>query len=58
MPQVVAKRSGASLIGGIVIAVGIFALLLLLMGNPGPLGIAIAALVSLGVGAWVRLADL
>ena len=58
MAQAPVKRSGASLVGGIVIALGIFVLALLLLGTPQPAEVAVAALISLAVGGWVRLADL
>lgn len=51
------KRSVASLIGGIVIAIFVFVLWLLLFGQ-GPVAIGSGLLVSLLLGVWVRLADL
>jgi hypothetical protein len=47
-----------SLIGGIFTAVVVFILWLLLFGT-GSIGIiALGALISLGLGTWIRLADL
>lgn len=51
------KRSGASLVGGIAIAVGVFILWTMHAGTGT--GMIVAGLVVAGaVGAWVRLADL
>jgi hypothetical protein len=51
------KRSGASLVGGIAIGVGIFILWSLHAGTGT--GAVIAGLIVAGaVGTWVRLADL
>jgi hypothetical protein len=57
------KRNIASLVGGIVIAVGCFVLWLLVASQltqwPPSLPVAACGLaVALGVGCWIRLADL
>jgi preprotein translocase subunit SecF len=52
------KRSKASLVGGIASAAGAFILVLLLLGSSSPRNIAIALLVGVALGVWVRLADL
>jgi hypothetical protein len=57
------KRNIASLVGGIVIAVGCFVLWLLVASEltrwpPSPLLIASGLVVALAIGFWIRLADL
>jgi multisubunit Na+/H+ antiporter MnhE subunit len=52
------KRSAASLIGGIVIAIFVFVLWLLVLGSHGPVEIASGAIVAVLLGLWVRIADL
>jgi multisubunit Na+/H+ antiporter MnhE subunit len=52
------KRSAASLIGGVGVAVGVLLLWLLLAGSLEPASIAIGLVLATAVGAWVRLADL
>jgi hypothetical protein len=52
------KRSVASLVGGIVIAIFVFVLWLLVLGSHGPLEIASGLVVASLLGLWVRLADL
>jgi hypothetical protein len=52
------KRSVASLIGGIVIAIFVFVLWLLVLGAHGPVEIASGLIVASALGIWVRLADL
>ena len=47
-----------SLVGGIIVAAGVFALVLLLMGKTTPAAVAIAAVIAAAVGAYVRIADL
>jgi hypothetical protein len=57
MPQVHVKRSGASLVGGIAIAVGVLVLFLMHAGT-GTAALLAGLVVAGAVGAWVRLADL
>ncbi len=52
------KRSTASLVGGIAVAMGVLALWLLLAGSADPANLAIGLVLAAAVGAWVRLADL
>lgn len=55
------KRNVASLVGGYVIALGWFALSLLVASELTPLTplvIGASAAVALGVGIWIRVADL
>ena len=52
------KRSTASLIGGIFSAVVAFVLWLLLFGTASIPVIVLGAVVAIGLGAWIRLADL
>lgn len=52
------KRSVASLVGGIVIAIFVFVLWLLVLGSHGPVEIASGVVVASLLGIWVRLADL
>ena len=52
------KRSAATLIGGIVVALGVLVLWLLLAGSLAPASIAIGLVLATAVAAWVRLADL
>jgi len=64
MPPIIKDSSEAkaasivSLVGGIIVAGGVFALALLLIGDSTPAAIAIAALIATAVGAYVRIADL
>jgi lipopolysaccharide export LptBFGC system permease protein LptF len=56
------KRNVASLVGGIVIAIGVFILWVLVTGTMGyaptwPV-LALGALVAAAAGIWVRVADL
>jgi hypothetical protein len=57
MAEARVKRSLPSLIGGIFSAVVAFVLWLLLFGT-GSVAIALGALVAIGLGTWIRLADL
>jgi hypothetical protein len=52
------KRSVASLVGGIVMAIFVFVLWLLLIGDPGATEIVIGLIGATLLGLWVRLADL
>ena len=52
------KRSIASLVGGIAVALAVLILWLLLASDLEPQNIAIGLLLAAAVGAWVRLADL
>ena len=52
------KRSQASLFGGIGCAAGVFILVLLLAGGPGPISVGVGLVVGAALGVWVRLADL
>ena len=52
------KRALPSLIGGIFTAIVVFVLWLLLFGTASPVTIGLGALVAIGLGAWIRLADL
>ena len=52
------KRSVASLVGGIVIAIFVFVLWLLVLGSHGPVEIVSGLIVAAALGVWVRLADL
>jgi multisubunit Na+/H+ antiporter MnhE subunit len=52
------KRSVASLVGGIAVAVGVLLLWLLISGSLEPASIAVGLVLATAVGAWVRLADL
>ncbi len=57
------KRNIASLVGGIVIAAGCFALWMLVSGElmgrtPGPAVIGAGLLAAGAVGVWIRVADL
>ena len=57
------KRNIASLVGGVVIAVGCFVLWVLVVSQltqwPPSLPLLVSGLVlALGVGCWIRLADL
>jgi hypothetical protein len=52
------KRSAASLVGGIFVAIFVFVLWLLVLGSHGPLEIASGLVVASLLGIWVRLADL
>lgn len=52
------KRSTASLIGGIAVAIFVLALWLLLAGDVTPAAVASGLVVASLIGAWVRLADL
>lgn len=58
MPKTDIKRSPASLIGGILIAVVIFVLWVLIFWEPSALEIVAGALVAAVVGVWTRLANL
>ena len=52
------KRSAASLVGGVFVAIFVFVLWLLVVGNTGPVEIAAGLIGALLLGLWVRLADL
>ena len=52
------KRALPSLIGGIFTAVVAFVLWLLLFGTASTGLIVFGALIAIGLGAWIRLADL
>lgn len=52
------KRSPASLIGGILIALVIFVLWVLIFWQPSALEIIAGAVVAAIVGVWTRLANL
>lgn len=52
------KRSPASLFGGIIIAVVIFALWLLIFWEPNAVEIAIGAAIALVIAVWTRVANL
>jgi len=55
------KRNVASLVGGVVIAVGCFALCLLVAAEFTPVTWPVvlgAAALALAIGAWIRIADL
>jgi hypothetical protein len=56
--EISVKRSMPSLIGGIFTAVVVFVLWLLLFGTASTVTIGVGALVAIGLGAWIRLADL
>ena len=58
MAEARVKRSMPSLIGGIFTGVVVFVLWLLLFGTASLFTIALGALVAIGLGAWIRLADL
>ena len=58
MAQAHLKRSMPSLIGGIFSAIVIFAIWLLLFGTGSIAMIALGAVLSAGLGTWIRLADL
>ena len=57
MAEARVKRTLPSLIGGIFSAIVAFVLWLLLFGT-GSVAIALGALVAIGLGTWIRLADL
>ena len=52
------KRSMPSLIGGIFSAIVVLVLWLLLFGTGSIAMIALGAVLSAGLGTWIRLADL
>jgi hypothetical protein len=52
------KRTLPSLIGGIFTAVVAFVLWLLLFGTASYGIVVLGAIVAIGLGAWIRLADL
>ena len=58
MAQVHVKHALPSLIGGIFTAIVAFVLWLLLFGTSSVAMVALGALVAIGLGAWIRLADL
>jgi len=58
MEEAHVKRALPSLIGGIFSAVVVFILWLLLFGTSSIGMIVLGALVAIGLGAWIRLADL
>jgi hypothetical protein len=58
MAEAHVKRALPSLIGGIFTAIVAFVLWLLLFGAGNIALIALGALVAIGLGVWIRLADL
>jgi hypothetical protein len=56
--EISVKRALPSLIGGIFTAIVAFVLWLLLFGTASYGLIALGALIAVGLGAWIRLADL
>jgi len=58
MAETRVKRTLPSLIGGIFSAVVVFVLWLLLFGAADYGIIGLGALVAIGLGTWIRLADL
>jgi hypothetical protein len=56
--EISVKRALPSLIGGIFTAIVAFVLWLLLFGTASVPLIALGALIAIGLGAWIRLADL
>ena len=58
MAEAHVKRALPSLIGGIFTAIVAFVLWLLLFGASSIAMILLGALVAIGLGAWIRLADL
>ena len=58
MTEARVKRSIPSLIGGIFTAIVVFVLWLLLFGTANAAMIGLGAVVAIGLGAWIRLADL
>ena len=58
MAEAHVKRAMPSLIGGIFTAIVTFVLWLLLFGTASVAMIVLGALVALGLGIWIRLADL
>ena len=58
MAEAHVKRALPSLIGGIFTAIVAFVLWLLLFGTGNVPLIVLGAVVALGLGAWIRLADL
>ncbi len=60
-PRVLINSGRASLIGGIVVAVACFVLWTVIardLGADRPAWLAAGAVVSAGIGVWIRLADL
>jgi hypothetical protein len=58
MAQAHLKRSMPSLIGGVFSGVVVFAIWLLLFGTGSLPMVALGLLLSVGLGTWIRLADL
>jgi hypothetical protein len=58
MAEAHVKRGLPSLIGGIFTAIVAFVLWLLLFGTSSVAMVALGALAAIGLGAWIRLADL
>lgn len=58
MAQAHVKRALPSLIGGIFTAIVAFVLWLLLFGSGSIVMVVLGALVAIGLGTWIRLADL
>ena len=58
MAEVHVKRALPSLIGGIFTAIVAFVLWLLLFGTASAPVILVGALVAIGLGIWIRVADL
>ena len=58
MAEAHVKRALPSLIGGIFTAIVAFVLWLLLFGIGSIATVALGALIAVGLGIWIRLADL
>jgi hypothetical protein len=56
--EISVKRGLPSLIGGIFTAIVVFVLWLLLFGSASVAMVVLGALVAIGLGIWIRLADL
>lgn len=56
--QAAIKRSAASLVGGIFVAIFVFVLWLLIVGSTDTTEIAVGLVGASLLGLWVRLADL
>jgi hypothetical protein len=64
MPPVIKNGQGAktanavSLVGGVVVAIGVFVIALLIAGEITPASLGIAGAIALAVGIYVRVADM
>lgn len=64
MPPVIKNGQGAktadivSLVGGVIVAIGVFVLTLLIAGSVTPVSLAVAGAIALAVGVYVRVADM